>query len=461
MARRGDVFARRRRRFMASIGEGAAGIFTANPERLRSNDVEYRYRQNSDLYYLTGFPEPEAVCLLLPGHPEEEYVLFVRPRDPERETWTGRRAGVEGAIQQFGAGAAYPIEQLDEVAARHLGERERWYYTLGAHEGFDQRVVGWLRRAQAARPRSGSGPLALFNAGSVLHEMRLRKEPGEIESLRRAAAITAEAHRSVLERAWRERYEYEIEALLDSTFRSHGASGPAYPSIVASGPNSTVLHYHANTRLIRDGDLILVDAGAEYDSYCADVTRCLPAGRRFAARQRAIYEVVLHAQEAAIDAIRPGVRIEDVHKRSLGELIGGLLSLGLLSGSADEIEEKELYKPFFMHRTSHWLGLDVHDTGDYRRSGKSRALLRGMVLTVEPGLYVSEQNEEVEEAWRGIGVRIEDDVLVTDNGHEVLTAAIPKRLDDIEAMRPGAPRRRAARKTKAAHGGNPFMARTS
>lgn len=443
MARKSDVFGRRRRRFMASIGEGAAAIFPAAPEQVRSGDVDHRFRQNSDLHYLTGFPEPGAVCVLAPGHPEGEFVLFVRPRDAERETWTGKRAGVEGAVERFGADQAYPIEKLDEVAPGYVNERERWYFTLGRDDAFDRRVLDWFKRAQALRPRSGRGPVALVNAGSVLHEMRLRKEPEEIASLRRAAAVTAEAHAAVMRRPWKDRCEYEIEALIEFTFRAGGASGPAYPSICASGPNATVLHYSSNTRRIGDDDLILVDAGAEYESYCADVTRCLPAGRRFTARQRALYEVVLAAQTAAIEAVRPGVRFEDLHRRSVARLSEGLLDLGLLSGSADEIEEKELYKPFFMHRTGHWLGLDVHDVGEYRPSGKSRVLKSGMVLTVEPGLYVSVDNQEVDDAWRGIGIRIEDDVLVTATGHEVLTAAIPKRIDEVERLRPGSTAERA------------------
>jgi Xaa-Pro aminopeptidase len=440
MAGRSDVFGRRRRRFMASIGEEAVGIFPAAPEQVRSGDVDHRFRQSSDLHYLTGFPEPGAVCLLAPGHPEGEFVLFVRPRDAERETWTGKRIGVEGALERFGADQAYPIDKLDEMAPGYLNERERWYFTLGRDDELDRRVLGWFKRAQALRPRSGRGPVALVNAGSVLHEMRLRKEPEEIAALRRAVAVTAQAHGAVLRHPWTDRYEFEIEALIEFNFRAGGASGPAYPSICASGANATVLHYSSNTRQIGDGDLILVDAGAEFDSYCADVTRCLPAGRRFGARQRALYEVVLAAQTAAIAAVRPGIRFEDVHRESVRRLTEGLLDLGLLAGSADEIQEKELYKPFFMHRTGHWLGLDVHDVGEYRQDGESRVLERGMVLTVEPGLYVSDDNQEVDAAWRGIGIRIEDDVLVTAKGHEVLTAAIPKRIDEIEALRPKARR---------------------
>lgn len=432
-----ETFARRRQRFMEQLGEGAAAVLPAAPELVRANDVDHKYRQHSDFYYLTGFDEPGAVCLLLPGHPKDDYVLFVRPRDQERETWTGRRAGVEGAVERFGAAMAYPIEQLDEKMREYLAERERLYYALERERAFNRRVLGWLEHTQAARPRTGKGASTLLDPREILHEMRLRKEPEELEQMRRAAALTAEAHEQVMRRLRPGLYEFEIEALIEWIFRRGGAAAPAYPSIVAAGANATILHYVRNDCRLAEGELVLVDAGAEYDYYCGDVTRTTPVGTQFEGRGRALYDIVLRAQLRAIESIRPGVRIDDVHRQAVGVLIEGLLELRLISGDPEEIREKELYKPFYMHRTSHWLGMDVHDAGNYKVAGESRLLEPNMVLTVEPGLYIGNHIEDVAPEWRGLGVRIEDDVLVTADGHEVLTAAIPKRIDEVEASRRG------------------------
>jgi Xaa-Pro aminopeptidase len=430
-----DLFEQRRRRVMEVLGPDALAILPAAPERTRSNDVEYRYRQQSDFYYLTGFPEPGAVCVLQPGHGSEEYILFVRPRDRERETWTGRRAGVEGAVTDFGAAMAYPIDELDQRLPKLLGERSQLYYTMDRDEAFTRRVMGWLEQAQLSRPRTGRGPTGILDARPPVHELRLHKEPAEIERMRRAIAISAEAHRAAMESARDGSWEYEIEALIDYIFRRLGAAGPAYPSIVASGANATILHYTTNDRRLSADDLLLIDAGAEYDFYCADVTRTFPIGPGFAGRQRDLYQVVLDAQLAAIDTVRPGVRFDEPHQRAVRALVDGLLTLGILKGSADEIVEKELYKPVYMHRTSHWLGMDVHDVGLYRQGDASRALEPGMVLTIEPGLYIGDHLADIDEAWHGLGVRIEDDVLVTADGHDVLTAAVPKRVDEIDAIR--------------------------
>lgn len=429
------VFERRRRRLLEAIGPDALAVFPAAPERTRSNDVEYRYRQHSDFYYLTGFSEPGAVCVLQPGHASEEYVLFVRPRDRERETWTGRRAGVEGAVADYGASMAYAIDDLDQRLPRMVGERERLYYAMDRDEVFTRRVLGWLEQGQMTRPRTGHGPTGLLDARALVHEMRLHKEPYELERMRRAAAISAEAHRAAMQSVRPGAWEYEVEALIDYVFRRNGAAGPAYPSIVAGGANATILHYITNDRRLESDDLLLIDAGAEYDFYCADVTRTFPVGRGFSDRQKAFYEVVLEAQLAAIESIRPGVRFDEPHQRAVRVLVEGLVRLGILKGSADEIVEKELYKPVYMHRTSHWLGMDVHDVGLYRQGDAARTLEPGMVLTVEPGLYVADHLGEIDEQWHGLGVRIEDDVLVTAGGHEVLTAAVPKRVEEIDALR--------------------------
>ena len=430
-----DVFAQHRRALMDRMNPNAAAVIPAAPVSVRSNDVEYPYRQSNDLLYLTGFPEPEAVCLLLPGHPKEEFVLFVRPRDPERETWTGRRTGVEGAIETYSADAAYPIDKLDEKIAEQVSERDVLYYTFGRDALFNQRVIGWMAHWQQLRPRSGKGPMAVLDPSEIVHEMRLVKTEAELAHMRTAIAIAAEAHRAAMTAVRDGSQEFEIEALLDYTFRKHGASGPAYPSIVAAGANATILHYINNDQPVRAGELLLIDAGAEFGHYCADITRTFPVSPRFSEPQRQIYDLVLQAQLAAIDVIRPGARVDEPHARAVEVLVDGLLALGLLTGDRQEIIGKELYRPFYMHRTSHWLGMDVHDVGKYKLEGNPRVLEPGMVLTVEPGLYFAPDHAQVDPRYLGIGVRIEDDVLVTSSGSDVLSAAVPKQRADIEALR--------------------------
>ncbi len=430
-----EIYARRRRALMDRLGPNAAAVFAAAPLAVRSNDVEYPYRPDNDVLYLTGFEEPEAVCLLLPGDAEEEFVLFVRPRDAERETWTGRRAGVEGAVADYGAQKAYPLDLLDQKVRDLVGKRESLYYRFGRDTAFSMRVLEWMRHWQQVRPRSGTGPTAVMDPGEIVHEMRLIKGEEELACMRRAIAIAAEGHRAAMHAVRAGMSEFEIEALLDSTFRKRGGSGPAYPSIVASGANATVLHYTTNDCELRAGELLLIDAGAEYGGYCADVTRVFPVATRFSVPQRAIYDLVLRAQCAGIEGVRPGARVEEPHLRVLEVLADGLLALGLLAGDRQEILSKELYKPFFMHRTSHWLGMDVHDVGKYKVDGNARLLEPGMVLTVEPGLYIAPSCADVDPQYVGIGVRIEDDVLVTPDGHEVLSAAVPKQAVEIEALR--------------------------
>ena len=431
-----STYAARRQAFLKQMGDGVA-IFPAAPTSIRSQDVEYRYRQNNDLYYLTGFPEPESLCLLSPNHDKEQFILFVRPRDKEKETWTGKRFGVEGAQEFFGVDAAYTIEQLDEVLPEHLLAAEKIYYGLGRDERLNTKILDFVNQGRQQRPRSGHGPVALIDPSDLLHEMRLFKTPQEIDLMRRAIMASAAAHHAALHETRPGMHEYEIEALLEYHFRRNGAEGPAYPSIVASGANATILHYISNDQQMQAGDLLLIDAGSEYACYCSDVTRTFPVGREFSAPQRAIYSLVLTAQKHAIEMIRPGIGFDDVHQRATEILINGLRDLGLLSGSTESILEKGDYRQFYMHRTSHWLGMDVHDVGKYRVGDESRTLEPGMVLTVEPGLYIA-ADADVPAAYQGIGVRIEDDVLVTANGYDVLTSAIPKEIDDIEAARRGA-----------------------
>ncbi|MCK6555515.1 aminopeptidase P N-terminal domain-containing protein [Candidatus Binatia bacterium] len=431
-----EVYAERRRVVLDRIGARGAAVFPAAPVAMRAADVEHRYRPDADLLYLTGFPEPEAVCLLLPGHPTDEFVLFVRPRNPERETWTGPRTGVEGAVEQYGAQSAHPIDTLDQKIVEYVGERDALYCAVGRDRAFAERVLGWLRHWQQCRPRTGKGPTALLDPAPIVHEQRLIKRDEEIDRMRRAAGISAEAHLLAMRSARHGEPEYAVEALIDHTFRRLGGNGPAYPSIVASGINATVLHYTANERTMRDGDLLLVDAGAEFDGYCADITRTYPVGRDFTPAQRAIYEVVLRAQAEAISVVRAEARIDDVHRRAVEVIVDGLLDLRVLLGERAEILEKDLYKPFYMHRTSHWLGLDVHDAGAYKEDdGGGRRLVPGMVLTVEPGIYIGPGCVDVDPRFAGIGVRIEDDVLVTATGCDVLTAAVPKDPADLAAVR--------------------------
>ena len=428
------LLAARRSRIMEAMGGGVL-LLAAAPERVRTGDVLYPFRQDSDFDYVTGFPEPDAVAVLAPDA-LDPYRLFVRARDPERELWVGHRAGPEGAVQQYGADAAHPLDDLEKVLLPLLEKAPHVYHTVQRDDPLAGRLLGYIRRAEAARPRSGSGPTAIREPGEILHEMRLHKDPAELDRIRRAITIACEAHREAMRSARPGMLEYELEALIDFTFRRRGASGPAYPSIVASGPNATVLHYTRNDRPLGAGELILIDAGAEHAGYCADVTRTWPTGGRYTGPQRDLYDAVLAAQVAGIDAVRPGVTLEEVHATTLRVLVDALLRLGLLTGSVDEAIAKDSYRRFYMHRTSHWLGRDVHDVGRYGIDGAPRPLTPGMVFTVEPGLYVADG--DVPEAFRGIGIRIEDDVLVTATGHEVLSAAAPKTVAEIEALRAAA-----------------------
>jgi Xaa-Pro aminopeptidase len=430
----GTGFAARRKRLMDAIAPGATAILPSAPIAIRSGDVEFIYRQDSDFYYLTGFAEPESVALFSPGHPDGEFVMFVRPRDKERETWTGRRAGVEGAMIEYGADKAHVIDELEKILPRYLEKSDRVHYPLGLNEKMDERVLKLIRWAQSMRPRSGMGPSSIIDPRDIIHELRLKKEPAELESMRRAMAISAEAHKRAMMKARGGMKEWQIEAEVDFTFRSNGAAGPSYPSIIASGPNAATLHYINNDREMRAGELLLIDAGAEYDFYAADITRTSPIGKRFTALQRSIYELVLEAQRQAIEKIKPGARFDDPHETALRVLVDGMRQLGILKGSAAEIIDSATYRRYYMHRTSHWLGMDVHDVGLYRVDGASRVLEPGMVLTVEPGLYINADDEEVPESFRGIGIRIEDDVLVTADGYEVMTAATPKSVADVEAL---------------------------
>src|SRR5216683_2511957 len=421
----------RRHALQARMSKGAAIIPTA-PERIRNRDSDYLYRFDSYFYYLSGFPEPEAVLVLLAGE-EPRSILFCRERNPERELWEGVRNGPEGARAAFGFDEAYPVESLDEHMPKLLADQPALYFAPGADAAWDARIMGWLNQVRALARTGVTAPAEIRDVRAVLDDMRLIKDEGELAVMRRAAAISAAAHERAMRATRPGRSEYEIEAELLYEFRRRGAQYPAYWPIVAGGANACVLHYVLNNAPLRDGDLLLIDAGCELDGYASDVTRSFPVNGRFSAAQRDAYEVVLAAQLAAIGKVHTGNAWNDPHDAAVRVLAQGMLDLKLLSGTLDEVLEKEAYKRFYMHRTGHWLGLDVHDAGDYKRSGKWRSLAPGMVLTVEPGLYIRAA-DDVPKPLHNIGIRIEDDVLVTEGGGEVITAEAPKRIEDIEAL---------------------------
>lgn len=423
----------RREEFMARIGGGIA-IFPAAPTAIRNSDVEHEYRQDTDFYYLTGFEEPNAVAVLAPDHPEHKFVLFVQPKVREREVWTGWRAGDEGAKRDYGADAAFTIDKLEEELPKLAEKANRIYYRFGSDPGFDLRLVGMLRGFQRQRQREGTGATSVIDPAELLHEMRLIKTPHDLELLRRAIDITCEGHLAAIQVLRPGAYEYEIEAAVRYAFRKNGSPRCGYTTIVGSGANATVLHYTVNDCRIEDGNLVLIDAGAEFGYYTGDVTRTLPACGRFTEVQSTLYQLVLDAQLQAIDAIRPGAEFIEPHNRAVRVLTEGLVRLGLLQGEVDKLVEENALKKFYMHRTSHWLGMDVHDAGPYKVADEWRRLAPGMVLTVEPGLYVAEDLEDMDPRYRGIGIRIEDDVLVTEQGNEVLSARMPKSIEEIEQM---------------------------
>lgn len=429
-----EEFARRRKELMTLMGANSIAILPAAPEQTRNRDVEYPYRQNSDFWYLTGFPEPEAVMVLLPGREHGEYVLFCRERNRAMEIWNGYRAGPEGAVADFGADDAFPISDIDEILPGLIEGRERVFYDLGHDHEFDRHLMDWVNTIRS-RVRTGAQPPGEFVAlAHHLHDMRLYKSAGEIRLMREAARISAAAHNRAMQAVHPGMMEYQLEAEYLHEFMRHGARSPAYPSIVGGGANGCILHYIDNRHALKAGDLVLVDAGCELDNYASDITRTYPVSGTFSAPQQALYELVLESQLAAIAAIHPDHHWNVGHERVVNILTQGLVDLGLLQGDINELIEKEAFKRFFMHRTGHWLGLDVHDVGDYRIQGQWRQLEPGMVLTVEPGLYIAPDDDTVDSKWRGIGIRIEDDVLVTRHGCEVLSADTPKTVADIEAL---------------------------
>lgn len=434
MLENAQEYAKRREHLCKAIGFDSIAIISSANEYVRNGDSHYLYRQNSDFYYLTGFAEPEAVAVFVPGRQEGEFILFNRVRDPAAEVWDGPRAGQQGAKEIYGADQSFPIHELDEHLPRLLENRHSIYYPIGRDMAFNRRVLSWLAKVQA-KVRSGiEAPQGLFNIESILHDMRLIKSEAELNFMREAANISAAAHTRAMQHCRPGMMEYQLEAEIQYEFIRRGSRAPAYNFIVGTGRNSCVLHYNDNNAVVQDGDLVLIDAGCEYKYYASDITRTFPANGRFSEPQRAIYELVLAAQEAIIAEIKPGVAWNDLEIICDRVIAEGLVRLGLLQGDPQELAQRQMHKRFYMHKFGHWLGLDVHDCGAYKVKNAWRILEAGMVFTVEPGIYIPENSEGVAEKWWNIGVRIEDDVAVTATGSEVLTALVPKTISEIEAI---------------------------
>ncbi len=426
-------FKKRRKKLMDMMGDNCVAISPAAPVKTRNRDVEFPYRPDSDFYYLTGFAEPEAVAALVPGRAAGEFVMFCRERDREKEIWDGPRAGLEGACDDYGANDAFPVTDIDDILPGLLEDRERIYYTMGNDAAFDQRVISWVKQVRGKARNGVHAPDEFVSLNHLLHDMRLYKSRDEIRMLRKAAKISANAHIRAMQSCHPGMMEYQVEAELVHEFIRQGARNPAYPPIVGSGANSCILHYIGNSKQLEDGDILLIDAGAEYNGYAGDVTRTFPVNGRFTQEQKDVYEVVLAAQLAAIDEVKPGNHWNQPHNAAVKVITEGLVSLGLLRGKLRTLIKEEKYKKYYMHKTGHWLGMDVHDVGDYKLEGEWRMLEPGMALTIEPGLYFAPRRG-LARKWWNIGVRIEDDVLVTRDGNEVLSRHVPKSIDEIEAL---------------------------
>jgi Xaa-Pro aminopeptidase len=419
--------------FMRRMAPKSVAIIPGAHDTRRSNDTHYRFRQDSDFFYLTGFEEPDALAVIKPEG-DTKYTLFVRPRDPEREIWDGRRAGVDGAKSDFGAEDAFPATEFESKLADFLDGAEVLYYRLGVDQDLDNTIIKEIARMRGWNRKPIHPPQTIVDPATIVHEMRVVKSADEIEIMQTAADIAAEAHCEAMKAAKPGMHEYQLEALIEQIFRRRGASAPAYTSIVGAGPNATVLHYINNDGELRDGDLLLVDAGAEYKGYASDITRTFPINGRYTKPQRDIYDLVLKAQMACVEMVRPGVTHDQLKQRSIEILTEGMVELGLLKGKTEELIKEKKYEKFYMHGLGHMLGIDVHDVGRYYYGTESRALEPGVVMTVEPGIYISPNTEDVPEEYLGIGVRIEDDVLCTSNGPRVLTTKVPKQAEEIEAL---------------------------
>ena len=427
-------YARRRKRLMDMMASNSIALIPAASECTRSRDTQYPFRQDSDFLYLTGFAEPDGVLVLIPGRRHGQVLLFCRDRDPTMEQWHGYRAGPDGAVSTFGMDDAFPIDDIDDIVPGLVEGKQHIYYAMGHNDTFDRSVMAWVNQIRS-QIRTGAKPPGDFtDLAFLLHEQRLFKSAAELRIMAKAGDISSQAHCQAMRECRPGRYEYQLEGAIARTFAEHGARFPAYNSIVGSGANACVLHYDENRDRLTDGDLVLIDAGCEYKGYAADITRTFPVNGKFSTEQRALYDLVLKAQLAAIKKVRPGNTWNQPHDATVRVITRGLIALGLLKGNEKQLIKDGAYRDFYMHRAGHWLGMDVHDVGDYRIDGKWRQLEPGMVLTIEPGIYVSPTNTKVPKKWRGIGIRIEDDVAVTASGCHVLTAGVPKVADDIEAL---------------------------
>ncbi|MEX0943010.1 MAG: aminopeptidase P N-terminal domain-containing protein [Pseudomonadales bacterium] len=427
-------FARRRRELMALMEPGSIAIVPGSTRANRNSDVEYQFRQDSDFYYLTGFTEADSLFVLVPGREHGETILFCRERDPDQERWHGKITGPERAMQLYGIDDAFPITDMDDILPGLIEGRSKLYYTMGAFPEFDRRVIGWVKQLSGNKQSGSMPPGEFVQLGQYLHELRLVKTAPEIEVMKFGAGITGRGHRRLMTTIVPGMKEYQLEAEFQHELTMSGARSTAYPSIVGGGNNACILHYISNDESLKAGDLVLVDAGAEYEYYASDVTRTFPVNGKFSKAQKQIYEIVLQAQLAAIDMVLPGNHWNQPHEAAVRIITRGLMELGLLPGELDALVGEEACKKFYMHRTGHWLGLDVHDVGEYKVGGEWRVFEPGMVTTIEPGIYLSDELPDIPAKFRGIGIRIEDDVLVTSNGHEVLTGGIPKTVDEIENL---------------------------
>lgn len=427
-------FARRRHNLMQTMEQGSIAIVASSQELVRSRDTHFMFRQDSDFHYLCGFPEPNAVLALIPGREHGEFVLFCNDKDPQQETWHGRRIGPDAACEKYGADDAFPIDDIDEILPGMMEGRHRIYYEMGKNTGLDNQIMSWVNKIRSQVKKGAQPPGEFIDLRHALHDMRLIKSAAELKLMKQSTDIAVDAHKRAMQVCKPGMTELEIEAELHYEFTRQGARFPAYSSIVAGGDNACILHYTENQSKLKNGDLLLIDAGAEYQGYASDITRTFPINGKFTSAQKELYNLVLEAQVAAIETVKPGNHWMQPHEAAVDVLTEGMIGLGLLEGDKQTLIEQEAYKKFYMHKTGHWIGLDVHDVGDYTIDGEPRMLEPGMVLTVEPAIYIPKDDETVPKKYRGIGIRIEDDIVVTADGYEVLSAGIVKTVEEIETL---------------------------
>lgn len=430
-------YAGRRKELMSLMHSNSIAIISSSPEKVRSRDTHYPYKQNVNLSYLCGFPEPESVLVLIPGRAQGEMILFCRDKDPLRETWDGYREGPEGAVSNFDADDAFPIADIDDILPNLIEGKDRLYYAIGKDPEFDRHLMDWVNHVRNQRGNGALPPGEFVDLDHFINEMRLFKTAGELKIMRKAAEISANAHCRAMKASKPGLFEYQLQAEIEHEFAVNGSAGAAYTSIVGGGKNGCILHYIENRDALKDGDLVLIDAGCEYQNYAADITRTFPVNGKFSDEQAAIYDLVLKAQTDAIAVIGPGIEYNKTNEATVLAITQGLVDLGILHGDVDELITSEAHREFYMHGAGHWLGMDVHDVGDYKIEAQWRVYEPGMVVTIEPGIYIAPGNPNVDKKWHGIAVRIEDDIVVTKSGNENITSGVPKTRDQIEALMAG------------------------